>query len=85
MVAFISKFDQMKGQLQVKLGQIRSNLKIPKCRTKICLSCTVLTQDSKVIFYVRQLQMLKLHFKDVTSSPLPGFMAIAQPKTTILL
>ena len=87
MVTFISKFDTRKGQLQVKLGQIRSNIKIQYFRTKLCLSCAVLSQDSKnvIYVYVRQIKMLKIAFKNATSSPLPGFLAIAQPNTKILL
>ena len=59
MVTFIFKFDPRKGQLQVKLGQIRSNFKIQNFLTKICLSCADLSQDSKnvIYFYVRQLEM----------------------------
>ena len=33
------KFDPMKGQLWVKLGQIESNFKIQHFLTKTCLSC----------------------------------------------
>ena len=87
MVTFIFKFDPRKGQLQVKLGQIRSNLKIYNLLTKIGLCRAVSSQDSKniIYFYVRQLKMLKIAFQNVTSSPLPFFLAIAQPKTKTLL
>ena len=47
MVTFISKFDQTKGELQVKLGQFRSNFKIRNIVTKVCLSCAVLSQNPK--------------------------------------
>ena len=45
------KFDLRKGQLQVKLGQIKSNFKIRNCLTKICLSCATLSRDSKNVFF----------------------------------
>ena len=65
MVTLIFKFDPRKGQLQVKLGQIRSNFKIQNFLTKICLSCADLSQDSKnvIYFYVRQLEMPKNAFQ----------------------
>ena len=76
MVTFIFEFDPRKGHLQVKLGQIRSNFKNYNLLTKICLCCAVLSQHSKnIIFYVRQIKMRKLHFKNVTSSPLPVFFS----------
>ena len=87
MMTLILKFDPRKGHIQVKLGQIRSYFKIQNILTKMCLSCVDLSQDSKsvIYFYVRQSEMPKMHFKNVTSSHLPGFMAIAQPKTKIFL
>ena len=65
MVTLIFKFDPRKGQLQVKLGQIRSNFKIQNFLTKIYLSCADLSQDSKnvIYFYVRQLEMSKNVFQ----------------------
>ena len=62
MVAFIFKFGPRNGQFQVKLGQIRSNFKIQDFPSKTCLSCKVLSQDSKTViyFYVRQLEMPKI-------------------------
>ena len=65
MVPLIFKVDPNKGQLQVKLGQIKSNLKIQNLLTKICLSCADLSQESKkdIYFYVRQLEMLKNAFQ----------------------
>ena len=65
MVAFVFKFDPMKGQLQVKLCQIRSNFKIQNVFPQICLSYAVLSQDSKnvIYFYVRQLEMPKIAFQ----------------------
>ena len=64
-VTFIFKFDPRKGQLQVKLGQIRSNFKIQNFLFKICLSCAVLSEFSKnvIYFYVRQLKMPKTAFQ----------------------
>ena len=87
MVTLIFKFDPRKGQLQVKLGQIRSNFKIQNFLTKICLSCADLSQDSKMsfIFMYDNQKCQKMNFKNVTSSSLPDFLAIAQPKTKILL
>ena len=41
------KFDARKGQLQLKLGQIRSDFKIQNVRTKICLPCADFPQDFK--------------------------------------
>ena len=66
MVTFIFKFEPRKGQLQVKLGQIRSNFKIQHFTTKICLSCAVLPKLSglkKIILYVRQMIMPKIIFQ----------------------
>ena len=65
MMTLIFKFDPRKGQLEVKLGQIRSNSKIQNFLTKICLSCADLYQDSKNVIYfcVRQLEMPKNAFK----------------------
>ena len=62
MVTFIFKFDPRKRQLQVKLGQIRSNFFF---FYKICLSCVVLSKDSRnaICFYVAQLQMSKIAFQ----------------------
>ena len=82
MVTFIFKFDPRKGQLQVKLGQIRSNFKIQNFLTKVYLFCAVLSQDSKNVtyFYLRQLEMKKMHFKNVTSSPLPVFWPLHRQK-----
>ena len=87
MVAFIFRFDPRKGQYKVKLGQKRSNFQNQNFHLKTCLSCPVLSQDSKnvIYFYVRQLEMPKIAFQKVTSSPLPGFLTIAQPKIKILL
>ena len=81
------KFDARKDQLQVKLGQIRSNLEIQNFLTRICLSFEDLSQDSKnvIYFYVRRLEMPKKHLKNVTSSPLPAFLAIEQPKKDVAL
>ena len=82
MVTFIFKFDPRKGQLQVKLGQIRSNFKIQSFLTKTWLICADLSQDSKnvIYFFVRQLEMPKIAFQkcDVTFI---CFLAIAQAKT----
>ena len=63
-------------------GQRRSNFETQKFLFKTCLSCPVLSQDSKkvICFDVGQLEMPKMRFKKVTSSPLPGFWAIAQPE-----
>ena len=70
MVTFIFKFDPRKGQLHVKLGQIRSNFKIQDFLIEICLSCAHLSQDSKnvIYFYLRQLEMPKVALKNVISS-----------------
>ena len=87
MVTLIFKFDPRKGQLQVKLGQIRSNFKIQNFLTKICLSCADLSQDSKnvIYFYVRQLEMPKNAFQKCDVITFTCFLAIAQAKTKILL
>ena len=65
MMTFIFKFDPMKCQLQVTLGQLRSKFKIQNILTKICLPCAVLSQDSKKghAFYLRPLQMQKNTFQ----------------------
>ena len=87
MVTLIFKFDPRKGQLQVKLGQIRSNFKIRNFLTKIYLSCADLSQDSKnvIYFYVRQLEMPKNAFQKCDVITFTCFLAIAQAKTKILL
>ena len=74
-MTLIFKFDLKKGQLQVKLGQIRSNFKIQNFLTKLWLSCADLSQDSKnVIFLCTTIRNAKkMHFKNVASSPLPVF------------
>ena len=55
-----SFFDPRKGQLHVKLAQIRSNFKMHMF-TNIRLSCADLPQDSKNVIYcyVRQLEIPK--------------------------
>ena len=65
MVTLILKFYPRKGQVEVKLGQIRSNFKIQNFLAKICLSCADVSQDSKnvIYFYVRQLEMPKNAFQ----------------------
>ena len=56
-------------------GQFRSNFKISNFLTKNMLVWPVLSQDSKNIIYrhARQLEMLKVAFSEVTSSPLFGY------------
>ena len=53
---------------------------------KTYLSCLVLSQDFKnvICIDVGQLEMQKNAIKKVTSSPLPGLWAIAQPEIKIL-
>ena len=65
MVAFIFRFDPRKGQYKVKLGQKMSNFQNQNFHLKTCLSCPVLSQDSKnvIYFYVRQLEMSKIAFQ----------------------
>ena len=64
MVTLFFKFDPREGQLQVKLRQIRSKYNFKFC-IKICLSCAVLSQDSKniIYLYVPQLEMPKIAFQ----------------------
>ena len=87
MVILIFIFDPRKGQVQVKLGEIRSNIKIQKFLTKIFLSCAELSQDAEnvIYFYVRQLEMPKIVFQICDVITFTCFLAIAQPKTKILL
>ena len=87
MVTLIFKFDARKGQLQLKLGQIRSDFKIQNFVQKYAYLVQISLRISKnvIYFYVRQLEMPKMHFINVTSLPLPVFLAIAQPKTKIML
>ena len=87
MVILIFIFDTRKGQVQVKLGEIRSNIKIQKFLTKIFLSCAELSQDAEnvIYFYVRQLEMPKIVFQICDVITFTCFLAIAQPKTKILL
>ena len=64
MVKFIFEFDPRKGQIQVKLGQIRSNFKIQNYLTKVCLLCSFVSGFPKnVIFYVRQIEMPNIAFQ----------------------
>ena len=65
----------------VKLGQIRSNFQCQNLLTKTCLSCQVLSQDSKNVihFYVQQLEKQKITFQKV-ASPLPGFWPLHSQK-----
>ena len=86
-VILIFIFDPRKGQVQVKLGEIRSNFKIQKFLTKIFLSCAELSQDAEnvIYFYVRQLEMPKIVFQICDVITFTCFLAIAQPKTKILL
>ena len=65
MVTFIFRFHTRKGQYKVKLGQKRSNFQNQNFILKPCLSCPVLSQDSKYViyFYVRQLQIPKIAFQ----------------------
>ena len=81
------KFDQRKGQLLVKLGQIRSNLKIQNFLTLICLYWADFSPDSKnaIYFYVWQLEMPKIAFQKCDVITLPVFLAFAQPKKDIAL
>ena len=94
-VTLIFKFDPRKGQLEVRQGQspktpinkqrqgqIRSNFKIQNFLSKVWLSCADFSQDSKnvIYFYVRQLGMPKMHFKNVTSLPLPVFWPLHSQK-----
>ena len=74
MVTLVFKFYPRKGQLQVKIGQIRSNFKKFKIflqkyadLVQICLRIPKMSY-----FCVQQLEMPKNHFKNVTS-PLPVF------------
>ena len=73
MVTFIFEFGQRKGQFQVKLGQIRPNLKIQNFLSKTFLSCPVSSQGFKnvIYVYVRLLEAPKNAFQNVTASPLP--------------
>ena len=62
LVTVIFKFYQRKGQIPVKLDQIWSNFKIQNFLTQVCLSCAVLSQDSKKchLVFVQQLEMPKI-------------------------
>ena len=70
---FLCKFDPRKGQFQINIGLIRSNFQIQNFLLKTCLSYPLLSQDSRnvIYFYVRQLEMPKIAFKNVTLSRLP--------------
>ena len=48
---FFEKFDPSKGQSKVKLDQIRSNFQINFFFTETCLSCPVLSQNSKKMLF----------------------------------
>ena len=65
MVTLIFKYDWRKGQLQVKLGQIRSNFKNSKlsCKSMPILCSFVSVFQKCHVFYVRQLEMPKIAFQ----------------------
>ena len=74
-------------KVRSSLGQKRSNFKKSKFPFKTYLSCPVLSQDSKnvICFVVRQIEIPKIKCKKVTSLPLLGYCAIAQPIIKILV
>ena len=61
---------------------IMSNFQISNLLTETCLSCPVLSQDSKsgIYFDVWQLETPKIAFQKVASSPLPGFIPFHSQK-----
>ena len=65
MVTLHFKCDPRKGQLQVTIGQIKSNFKIRNFIIKACLSCAVSFQDSKnvIYLYLGHLEMPKIAFQ----------------------
>ena len=55
-------------------GQTRANFQIRNFLIKTYVSCLVLSQHSKnnlCFFYVRKIEMPRIAFKNVTSSPVP--------------
>ena len=77
-MAIIFKFniknDPRKGQLHVKLGQLRSNFKIQNFHTKKCLSCAVFHRILKMsLIFMYNYKYQKSLFKNVTSLLLPVF------------
>ena len=85
MVTIIFKFDPRKGELPVKLGQIRLNFKIQNLQKYAYLVQICLRIPTMSFIFIYDNKCQKVHFKNVTSSPSPGLLAIAQPKTMILL
>ena len=47
------RLDLRKGQYKVKLGQKSSNFHNQNCHLKTCLSCPVLSQDSRNVIFLR--------------------------------
>ena len=87
MVAFFFKFDLRKGQMQVKLGQIRSNFKIQKILIKTYLICYDLSQNSKkcLLFLCTKIRITKHCISKIWRHHLYlFFFTIAQAKTKIL-
>ena len=78
MVAFIFKFGPRKGQYQVKWVKFAKS----KFSLKMSLFCPVLNKDFKtttvICFHVWQLEVPKIAFQNVTSSPLPIFTIASQ-------
>ena len=88
MVTSISKVEPRKGQVPVRLGQIRPNFEIQKFLTKTWLSYLVLSQDStnEIYSYVRQIEIPIIAFlkSDVITFTCFFLPTIAQPNIKIL-
>ena len=87
MVTSISKVEPRKGQVPVRLGQIRPNFEIQKFLTKTWLSYLVLSQDStnEIYSYVRQIEIPIIAFLKSDVITFTCFFTIVQPNIKILL
>ena len=87
MVIFIFfKFGLGKGHCQVKLSQIKSNFQFQifgHKHTYLVHFCLRIKKNV-IWFDERQLEMPKIAFQKVMSSPLSGFLTIAQPQKILL-
>ena len=84
-VSFIFRFDPIKGQYKVKLGQICKIKMILQKHAYLIQFCPRIPKNI-ISSYVWQLEMPKIAIQKVKASPVgTSFFAIAQPKIKILL
>ena len=71
--------DPRSGKVQVKKGQV-SKLKIFSLTNTYLVQFYLRIQKMSLVLTQDNYKFTKIGFKKVTSSPLPGFWAIAKPK-----